>query len=651
MGPHTSACRGRGGGREGASSFGSGQNSRYSLIGRQDSESSPDVVTGTLIVFSHCLYSLIDPGSTLSYVTPFIAGKLCIVAESLDRPFIVSTPVGESIVPKRVYRGCTIEIIDRQTSVDLVELEMVDFDVIMGMDWLASCYANVECRTKIVRFHFPGEAVREWKGDTATPKGRFISYLKARRMITKGCIYHLVHVHDIDAEPPTLQSIPVVNEFLDVFPDELPGIPPEWEIDFAIDMLPSTQPISIPPYRMAPTELKELKDQLKDLLDKGFIRPSASPWGAPVLFVRKKDGSLRMCIDYRQLNKATIKNKYPLPRIDDLFDQLQGAKCFSKIDLRSGYHQIRVREKDVPKTAFRTRYGHFEFLVMSFGLTNAPAVFMDLMNSIFRPYLDLFVIVFIDDILVYSRSKVEHANHLRAVLQVLRDRELYAKFSKCEFWLDSVAFLGHIVSDAGIAIDTQKIEAVKTWPRPMTPTEVRSFLGLAGYYRRFVEGFSSLSAPLTKLTQKAAKFQWTEACEHSFQELKDRLTSAPVLALPEGSEGYAVYCDASRVGLGCVLMQHGKVIAYASRLLRKHEKNYLTHDLELAAVVHALKISRHYLYGVHVDIFTDHKSLEYIFRQKELNLRQRRWLELLKDYDVDILYHPGKANVVADALS
>ena len=416
-------------------------------------------------------------------------------------------------------------------------------------------------------------------------------------------------------------------------------------------MLPDTKPISIPPYRMAPAELKELKEQLKDLLEKGFIRPSSSPWGAPVLFVRKKDGSLRMCIDYRQLNKVTIKNKYPLPRIDDLFDQLQGAKWFSKIDLRSGYHQVRVREKDIPKTAFRTRYGHFEFRVMSFGLTNAPTVFMDLMNNVFRPFLDLFVIVFIDDILVYSRSEAEHADHLRIVLGVLRTRELYAKFSKCEFWLNSVSFLGHVVAADGIRVDSQKIEAVKTWPRPTTPTEVRSFLGLAGYYRRFVEGFSSISAPLTRLTQKSAKFQWTDACERSFQELKDRLTSAPVLTLPEGLEGYVVYCDASGVGLGCVLMQHGKVIAYASRQLRKHERNYPTHDLELAAVVHALKIWRHYLYGVHVDIYTDHKSLQYIFKQKELNLRQRRWLELLKDYDVDILYHPGKANVVADALS
>ncbi|KAH0633445.1 hypothetical protein KY284_036231 [Solanum tuberosum] len=333
-------------------------------------------MTGALIVCSHCVYALIDPGSTLSYVTPFIVGKLCIVAESLDRPFIVSTPVGESIIIGRVYRGYTIEIIDRQTFVDLVELEMVDFEVIMVMDWLASCYANVECQTKIVGFHFLGEAVLEWKGDTTTPKGRFISYLKVRRMITKGCIYHLVRVHDIDAEPPTFQSISIVNEFLDVFPDELPGIPPEWEIDFAIDILPGTQPISIPPYRMVVAELKELKDQLKDLLDKGIIRPSVSPWGAPVLFVRKKDGSLKMCIDYRQLNKTTIKNRFPHPRIDDLFDQLQCAKYFLKIDLRSGYHQVRVRGKDILKTSFRTRYGHFKFLVMSFGLTNALAVFI-----------------------------------------------------------------------------------------------------------------------------------------------------------------------------------------------------------------------------------------------------------------------------------
>ncbi|KAH0746170.1 hypothetical protein KY285_007827 [Solanum tuberosum] len=324
--------------------------------------------------------------------------------------------------------------------------------------------------------------------------------------------------------------------------------------------------MSIPPCRMAPAELKELKDQLKDLLDKGFIRPTASPWGALVFFVRKKDGSLRMCIDYRQLNKATIKNKYPLPRIDDLFDQLQGAKCFSKIDLRSGYHQIRVREKDVSKTTFRTRYGHFGFLVMSFGLTNAPLVLMDLLNSILRSYLELFVIVFVDDILVYSCSNDEHANHLRTVLQVLRDRELYAKFSKSEFWLDFVAFLGHIVTDAGIAVDTQTIETVKTWPRPMTLTEVRSVLGLAGYYRR--------------------------------------LTSAPVLALPDGSEGYALYYDAYGVGLVCLLMQHGKANVVVDALSRRSMGILSYLDVETLELVRKL----HHLAGLGVTLLEQEDS-------------------------------------------
>ena len=318
----------------------------------------------------------------------------------------------------------------------------------------------------------------------------------------------------------------------------MPGLPPDRDIDFCIDVEPDTQPISIPPYRMAPSELKELKEQLQDLLSKGFIRPSVSPWGAPVLFVKKKDGSMRMCIDYRQLNKVTIRNKYPIPRIDDLFDQLQGASVFSKIDLRSGYHQLKVRAEDIPKTAFRTRYGHYEFLVMSFGLTNAPAAFMDLMNGVFRPYLDSFVIVFIDDILIYSRSKEEHEHHLRIVLGILKEKKLYTKFSKCEFWLSSVAFLGHVVSKEGIMVDPKKIEVVRDWVKPASVTQIQSFLGLAGYYRRFVEGFSSIASPLTRLTQKEVTFQWSDECEVSFQKLKTLLTTAPILTLPVEGEGF-----------------------------------------------------------------------------------------------------------------
>ena len=254
------------------------------------------------------------------------------------------------------------------------------------------------------------------------------------------------------------------------------------------------------------------------------------------------------------MNKVTIKNRYPLPRIDDLFDQLQGASHFSKIDLRSGYHQLKIRREDIPKTAFRTRYGHYEFLVLPFGLTNAPAAFMDLMNRVFKPYLDEFVVVFIDDILIYSKSHVEHGEHLRIVLQTLRTHQLYAKLSKCEFWLNSVSFLGHVISKEGVQVDPKKVEAVSNWPRPTNVTEIRSFLGMAGYYRRFVKDFSRISAPLTRLIRKQVKFEWDDTCEQSFQKLKDCLTTAPVLALPTDQGGMTVYFDASRVGLGCVLM-------------------------------------------------------------------------------------------------
>nr|GFB08567.1 putative reverse transcriptase domain-containing protein [Tanacetum cinerariifolium] len=308
--------------------------------------------------------------------------------------------------------------------------------------------------------------------------------------------------------------------------------------------------------------MKDLSEQLKELSDKGSIRPSSSPWGAPVLLIKKKDGSFRMCIDYRELNKLTIKNRCPLPRIDDLFDQLQGSSVYSKIDLRSGYHQLRVREEDIPKTAFRTRYGHYEFQVMPFGLTNAPAVFIDLMNRVCNPYLDKFVIVFIDDILIYSKDEKEHEEHHKAILELLKKEELYAKFSKCEFWIPKVQFLGHM-------IDSQ---------------------GLAGYYRRFIEGFSKIAKPMTKLTQKKVRFEWGKKQEEAFQLLKPKLCNAPILALPKGSEDFIVYCDVSNKGLGAVLMQREKVISYASRQLKTHEKNYMTHDLELEAVVFALKI-------------------------------------------------------------
>jgi len=367
--------------------------------------------------------------------------------------------------------------------------------------------------------------------------------------------------------------------------------------------------------------------------------------------VKKKDGSSRLCVDYRQLNKLTIKNKYPLPRIDDLLYQLKGVGVFSKIDLRSRYHQILVKPKDVQKMAFRSRYGHYEYVVMPFGVTNAPPVIMDYMNRIFRPWLDKFVIVFIDDILIYSRTREDHADHLRVVLEVLREHQLYGKLFKCEFWLEEVQFLGHVILAKGIVVDPAKIETVLKLERPKIIIEVRSFLGLAGYYKRFVEGFSKKVNPLTQLTMKDQPFSWIEKCEECFEEMKRCLTTASVLVIPNTGKKFEVYCDASDLGLGCVLMQEGRPVAYASRQLKVHEKNYPTHDLELAAIVFALKSWRHYLYGSQFQVFSDHKSLKYLLDQKELNMRQRRWMEYLKDYDFELLYHSGKANVVVDALS
>ncbi|KAL0554942.1 hypothetical protein IC582_008872 [Cucumis melo] len=624
---------------------------RVFATNKTEAEKAGTVVTGTLPVLGHYALVLFDSGSSHSFISSAFVLHARLEVEPLHHVLSVSTPSRECMLSKEKVKACQIAIAGHVVEVTLIVLDMLDFDVILGMDWLAANHASIDCSRKEVTFNPPSMASFKFKGGGSKSLPQVISTIRASKLLSQGTWGILASVVDTREVDVSLSSEPVVRDYPDVFPEELPGLPPHREVEFAIELEPGTVPISRAPYRMAPAELKELKVQLQELLDKGFIRPSVSPWGAPVLFVKEKDGSMRLCIDYRELNKVTVKNRYPLPRIDDLFDQLQGATVFSKIDLRSGYHQLRIKDEDVPKTAFRSRYGHYEFIVMSFGLTNAPAVFMDLMNRVFREFLDTFVIVFIDDILIYSKTEAEHEEHLRMVLQTLRDNKLYAKFSKCEFWLKQVSFLGHVVSKAGVSVDPAKIEAVTGWTRPSTVSEVRSFLGLAGYYRRFVENFSRIATPLTQLTRKGAPFVWSKACEDSFQNLKQKLVTAPVLTVPDGSGSFVIHSDASKKGLGCVLMQQGKVVAYASRQLKSHEQNYPTHDLELAAVVFALKIWRHYLYGEKIQIFTDHKSLKYFFTQKELNMRQRRWLELVKDYDCEILYHPGKANVVADAFS
>ena len=599
-------------------------NARVYSLTQGEVEAGPSTsVSGQLFVSNLYLYALIDSGATHSYITSGISGRLEGNRIKLSSPFITVTPAGDMYQSTFWYKDVPIKIQTHVLYANLIEIDMNDYDVILGMDWLSTHHALIDCHRRRVHFNPLQAKSFTYQGTSRVRAVPTISALQARKLLNSGCVGYWATMVDVSKESMlTPDDVPIVREYVSVFPEDLPGLPPDREIVFSIELVPGTAPISRAAYRLAPAELKELKAQLEDLIEKGFIRPSHSPWGAPVLFVKKKDGSLRLCIDYRELNKVTIKNKYPLPRIDDLFDQLAGSKVFSKIDLRSGYHQLKVKEEDIPKTAFRTRYGHYEFLVMSFRLTNAPAAFMDLMNRVFHDYLDKFIIVFIDDILVYSKSSEDHETHLRLALERLQSEKLYAKFSKCEFWLDKVMFLGHIVSYEGVSVDPAKIEAVMNWKQPKSVTEIRSFLGLAGYYRRFVEGFAKLAAPLTALTRKEHKFVWTEKCESSFQKLKTRLTTAPVLTIPQGSEGFAIFCDASKQGLGAVLMQHGKVIAYASRQLKDYETRYPTHDMELAAVVFALKMWRHYLYGVHCEIYTDHKTLKYLFSQKNLNVRQ-----------------------------
>jgi hypothetical protein len=512
-------------------------------------------MTGIFLVFNQPALILFDSGASHNFISQKFSVKCELPFYHTKGSFVIATPRGK-IATNQLNRNVHISMGSKIFKTTLLTLGLESMDIILRVDWMTPHRVVLDVATRALEIRSPTF------GDLAL-------YLPSQDS-TRSCAFAMIEL--------PLKKIPVMCEYADVFPDELPGMPLDRNIEFAIELQPGTTPISKRPYRMPPAELAELKKQLQELLDKGFIRPSTSPWGCPALFVKKKGESLRLCIDYRPLNAVTIKNKYPLPRIDVL-DQLVGAKVFSKIDLHSGYHQIKIRASDIPKTAFSTRYGLYEYLVMSVGLTNAPAYYMYLMNSVFMPELDKFVVVFIDDILVYSTNEEEHTGHLHIVLQRLREHRLYAKLSKCDFWLKEIKFLGHTISQAGITVDPDKVQEVMNWKPPTTVHQIQSFLGLAGYYRRFILDFSQIAKPMTKLLKKGAKFDWGQKCEDAFHTLRQHLTRALVLAQPDNGKPFDVYCDASGIGLGCVLMQDNRVIAYASRQLRPHEQNYPTHDL------------------------------------------------------------------------
>src|SRR3954466_11754096 len=498
-------------------------------INVEEAQEQPATVMGTLLVNSVPATVLFDSGASHSFMSEAFALAHNFTLENMNPPMVVRTPIGQCRTSKLVP-NTTVEIEGIEFLVSPIILKSSTLDLILGMDWLKLHDAALYCGTKSVQlFH---------------PSGKIVNHTTHLSQDAEAQIYAL---NTLNASPlEGIEHVSVVREFLDIFPEELPGIPPIREVEFVIDLKPGTTHIAKRPYKMPPHELLELKKEIDEALQKGFIRPSSSAWGAPSLFIKKKDGTNRLVQDYRLINQATIQNKYPLPRINDLYDQLAGSSVFSKLDLRLGYHQIRVCEEDIPKTAFVTRYGSYEYTVMSFGLTNAPATFSRLMNYIFMEYLDKFVVVYLDDILIYSKNEEEHAEHLCLILEKLREHKLYAKYSKCEFWLPEVTYLGHVISKDGIAVTPERIQAILDWTPPKTDKQVRSFLGLASYCRRFVENFSKIARPLTNLLHKGVKFEWTDKCQESFQALKDKLTSPSVLAPPDTQKDFVIYCDASR---------------------------------------------------------------------------------------------------------
>ncbi len=544
-----------------------------------------------------------------------------------------------------------------------------DWDCILGQSWLLKHHALLDfgCKTvslwkanKRLTLHCADPAVVQSQSETlrksdSQQNPHFLSVMQCQRAKRQGCKLFMVNVSTLveqSACHPAIAS--VLQDFPDRFPDDLVDLPPVRPVAHAIPLLDPNAPAPFRPlYRLSPLELKEVNEQVTSLLRKGYIEPSSSPYGAPILFVQKKDGTLRMVIDYRALNKLTVKNRYPLPRIDDLLDGAQGASVFSSLDLMSGYHQIRIQPDDIPKTAFRTPSGLYQWKVLSFGLTNAPATFQAVMNDVFRPLIGKCVLVYLDDILVFSKSIEEHVDDLRKVLTILRENQFYAKLSKCTFGQAELDFLGHVLSKDGLRVDPRKTAAIMEWPVPTEISHVRSFLGLANYFRKFLKDYAIMTLPLTRLLRKenSLKWIWNDECQATFDQVKQALCSAPVLALPNFDLPFEVVCDASGFGLGAVLLQNGRPIAFESRQLTAAEQNYTVTEQELLGVIHALKIWRCYLEGAaEVQVVTDHRANTFLDTQPTLSRRQTRWQEFLSRFHFTWAYRPGARNV-ADPLS
>lgn len=613
---------------------------------------------------------LVDSGSTHNFVQTKVANQLAL-STTITKQLRVGVGNGEELHCEGLCLQTPLSIQGTTFHTDLFVLPMYGADVVLGARWLADIGETT--------FHYGDLWMRfQHNGETVTLHGlqgpaQFsrLTLAQLQKTTESGAAATFLHLNvkyhsNQETSNTTVEELPSVQnptscparaaqldkllkDFSSVF-DKPMGLPPVRGTEHHIPLLPGTAPINVRPYRYPHFQKSEIERLIQEMLTQGVIRPSSSPFSSPVLLVKKKDGTWRFCIDYRAVNAVTVRDRFPIPTVDELLDELHGACIFSKLDLRSGYHQLRMYPDDIYKTAFRTHDGHYEFTVMPFGLTNAPSTFQAAMNELFRPVLRKFVLVFFDDILVYSTSWETHVAHLREVLLILQSNFFYAKLSKCEFARDTIVYLGHVVSSLGVGVDQAKIAAVVRWPLPSTIKELRGFLGLTGYYRKFVASYAQLAAPLTNLLRKES-FTWTPDATKAFQALQKALTTTPTLTLPNFSKIFTIQTDASGTGIGAVLTQEGQPIAYFSKQLSPTMQAMSTYNRELCAVVSAVHKWRQYLLGSKFVIQTDHQPLRNLLTQTIHTPEQQKWIVKLLGFDFEVQYKPGKDNGPADALS
>ncbi|KAL4285207.1 hypothetical protein GQ457_16G013510 [Hibiscus cannabinus] len=599
--------------------------------------------------------ALLDSGSTHNFISLAMV-KRAGLGMSRRKQLKVSVADGNVMGTLGECPGVTWEVQNQRFKTDFLVLPLKNCDVVLGIQWLSQL-GSINWNFSALKMEF------SWKGQQiclggcqpepinyAEP-GLCGKFLKGRMNSQNVTLLYVNAQLELELDKESLHSDmeKLLQQFADVF-EEPKSLPPERGHDHRITLIDENVVVKVKPYRYPSSQKDEIEKMIQEMLVVGIIRESNSAFASPIVMVKKKDSSWRMCVDYRRLNQITVKDKFSMPVIEELLDELGAARIFSKLDLRSGYHQIKMWEPDIAKTAFRTHEGHYEFLVMPFGLTNAPATFQGLMNRVFKKLLRKSVSVFFDDILVYSADWESHLKHVKEVLEILRHHRLFAKLSKCCFGAKKIDYLGYVISDGTIAMDREKVSCIPEWPSPKSVKELRGFLGLSGYYRRFIQGYGNIAKPLTDLLRKDG-WKWLESEEIAFQKLKEAICSAPNLALPDFREEFTIEADASDFGVGAVLIQKGKPLAFFSRSLGSRHQALSVYEKEMLAVLMAVKKWSSYLIGRHFKIRTDHKSLRFLAENQAVTPSQQKWVMKMMGYDYEVCYKKGINNVVADGLS